>query len=391
MRSRPVRLTLAALATIVACAVGLFLFRSEPQLNARRTAVRAFDGRAREAVAALSDLRSGQQAYVAAGQGVAFWMPKVAETLAGVTESVNLLRQSAQSTAARTALDEAASSLTEFASVDKRARDYLKAGQPLMAADVVFTEGSETAATVARQVEGARTAEHEALDAWEAGFRRTQAAALGAAAALMVLIVVLLAPAGPRTVDAPVATIQPPVAVPPPVDAPAVEPVRAGAPVLKAAADLCSDFGRVRALADIDALLVRAAELLDASGIVVWWGDAAGGDLRPALVHGYAPQVVARMPHVPRSADNAAAAAYRTGTLQVVVSRAGSRAGSAGGGAVVAPIVSSGGTIGAFSAEIRGGGEASESVQALATLIAAQLSTLLAEPSLELPDKTLTA
>ena len=62
-----------------------------------------------------------------------------------------------------------------------------------------------------------------------------------------------------------------------------------------------------------------------------------------------------------------------------------------GGVPATGGIVSSGGTIGAFSAEIRGGGEGSESVQALATLIAAQLSTLLAEPSLELPDKTLTA
>ena len=385
MRSRTVRLTLAVLATIVASAVGLFLFRSEPQLNTRRAAVRAFDGRAREAAAALSDLRSGQQAYVAAGQGVAFWMPKVAETLTRVTESVTVLRESAQSDVARTALDEAASSLTEFSAVDKRARDYLKAGQPLMAADVVFTEGSETAATIARQVEGARTAEHEALDAWEAGFRRTQAAALGAAATLMVLVVVLLAPAGPGANEAPVATIQPSAAAPQQVEAPA-EPLRAGAPVLKAAADLCSDFGRVRELAEIDALLGRAASLLDASGIVVWWGDTTGGDLRPALSHGYSPQVVARMPRVPRAADNAAAAAYRTGLLQVVASRAGSA-----GGAVVAPIVSSRGTIGAFSAEIRGGGEGSESVQALATLIAAQLSTVLAEPSLELPDKTLTA
>jgi GAF domain-containing protein len=78
------------------------------------------------------------------------------------------------------------------------------------------------------------------------------------------------------------------------------------------------------------------------------------------------------MPTVPRSADNAAAAAYRTGALQIVLSRPG-----AAGGAVVAPIVSPDGCIGALSAEIAGGGEGSDSVQALATIVAAQLAGVL--------------
>ena len=44
---------------------------------------------------------------------------------------------------------------------------------------------------------------------------------------------------------------------------------------------------------------------------MVWMGSATGGDLRPVLAHGYSSQMIARMPPVPRSADNAAAAAYR--------------------------------------------------------------------------------
>ena len=69
--------------------------------------------------------------------------------------------------------------------------------------------------------------------------------------------------------------------------------------------------------------------------------------------------------------------AYRTGQLQLVLSRAGSPE----TGAVVAPILSTDGCVGALSAEIRGGGEGSESVQALASIFAAQLSTMLASPS----------
>jgi hypothetical protein len=83
--------------------------------------------------------------------------------------------------------------------------------------------------------------------------------------------------------------------------------------------------------------------------------------------------MVARMPAVPQSADNAAAAAYRSGTLQIVHSRPGGT-----NGAVVAPILSADGCVGALSAEIRSGGETSQSVQSLASIFAAQLAGILA-------------
>ncbi len=60
-----------------------------------------------------------------------------------------------------------------------RAREYLKSGQPLMAGDVIFTEGGDAAATAARQVETARLAEHRAADVAEAAIRKRQAVTLG--------------------------------------------------------------------------------------------------------------------------------------------------------------------------------------------------------------------
>jgi hypothetical protein len=111
---------------------------------------------------------------------------------------------------------------------------------------------------------------------------------------------------------------------------------------------------------------------MDASGLVVWLGNSSGADLRPVLTHGYSAQTLARMPTVPRSADNAAAAAYRTGVLQIVLSRPGSS-----NGAIVAPLISPEGCIGALSAEITGGGEASDDAQALAAIFAAQLAGVL--------------
>ena len=119
-------------------------------------------------------------------------------------------------------------------------------------------------------------------------------------------------------------------------------------------------------------MIGRAADIMDATGLVVWLGSSDGAELRPALAHGYSPQIIARMPTVLRSGDNAASTAYRTGQLQIVRARAGSSS-----GAIVVPILAPDGCIGALSAEIRGGGEASESVQALATIFAAHLASVV--------------
>src|SRR5689334_11416370 len=76
MRSRSARLTCVAVAWIALGAAGYFAFTSHSQLTARAEAIRAVDQHAREAIDALSDLRAAQQAYVAGGQDVAFWVPK---------------------------------------------------------------------------------------------------------------------------------------------------------------------------------------------------------------------------------------------------------------------------------------------------------------------------
>jgi GAF domain-containing protein len=145
---------------------------------------------------------------------------------------------------------------------------------------------------------------------------------------------------------------------------------------LKAAAELCTELGRVSDLDDLRKLLARAAGALDASGLIIWIGSPAGADLRPVLAHGYTPQTLARMPAVPRSANNAAAAAYRTSALQIVLSRPG-----ASSGAVIAPLLSPEGCIGALTAEINDRGETSDAVQAFAEIFAAQLASVLASSS----------
>jgi hypothetical protein len=143
--------------------------------------------------------------------------------------------------------------------------------------------------------------------------------------------------------------------------------------MLKAAADVCVELGRATSAADLTKLLSLTADIIDATGIVVWLGDYAGGDLRLVLAHGYSEPVLARMSTIPRSADNAAAAAYRSGKLQIVLKRPG-----ASNGAVAAPLLAAEGCIGALTAEIQSGSEVSDAVQAVASLVAAQLTGILA-------------
>jgi hypothetical protein len=359
-----------------------FVIRTQQEFRNLSSALRAFDLHARETTDAIAELRAGQQAYVAAGQGAAFWMPKVASTTATVKNGILSLRQSATSGTALAALMEGEAAVSEFDAVDKRARDYLQSGEQLMAADVIFTEGVETAATASRHVERARQSEHEALDAQEAAVRDQQALALGVGAGVTGLFVMLLAFAPVHDTRAdrpPIDSAAPPVGLfPRVIEAPAPPPpqsesARALASLMRTTAELCTDFGRIRDLSDLKDLLARASKTMDASGIVVWLGSTSGADLQPIVSHGYSPAVIARMPAVPRTADNAAAAAYRTGALQIVLSRPGGTP-----GALVAPLLTPEGCVGALSAETRNGGEGSQAVQSLAVIFAAHLAGVFA-------------
>lgn len=375
MRSRAVRLSCGVVAWIAIGAAAVFIIRSEKQLALLRADGRAFDLHAREVADALSDLRAAQQAYVAVGQGVTFWMPKVARTSDAISTLIAALRTAGTSPGARSAIDEAVTTLAEFAEVDQRARDYLRSGQLLMAGDVIFTEGDQTAASAARQVEVARLAEHQALDASEANVRRQEATALAGAGIVSALIVMLLGVTGVSEGESD-ASLSIASAVHQAVSHPT--PSRAVSPILKTAAQLCTDFACMRDVHDLQQLLARASDVMDAAGLVVWLGNADGAELQPVLSHGYNDDTRARLPNVPRAANNAAAAAYRSGDVQIVQSRPGGAK-----GAIVAPILGAQGCIGALSAEIRGGGEASESVQALAAIVAAQLAGVLVAPAAE--------
>lgn len=146
MYSRALRLTCGVIALIAIGAATILLIRSEQHINQQTASLRVFDQQARDATAALVDARVSQQAYVAAGQGVEFWFNKTAGSLQSAKDGLTALRLAAGA-AAGTSVDQAAATVEEFSTLDKRARDYLGSGDQLMAGDVIFTEGSDAAAT----------------------------------------------------------------------------------------------------------------------------------------------------------------------------------------------------------------------------------------------------
>lgn len=370
MRSRAARFLIALTALLAVAATAVFIIQTEKQITAVSSSLRQFDVRAREAADALAEMRAAQQAYVAEGQGIAFWMPKVSTTMATATSAIDRLSQTATDAGTRAALDEAAMSMAEFKDIDTRAREYVNGEQPLMASDVIFTEGGLAATAVAHQVETARLTEQQAVDRREALSRKQEAVAL-ASAGIFVALAVLLPVAVQRPAREETAGNGPVLGlVSPPAAPTTAATIASHTGLLKAAAELSTEFGRVHTIDDVNVLLGRAAKAMDASGVVVWMGSLGGADLEPVLSHGYSAQTLARIAPVPRSAANAAAAAYRSGNLQIVLSRPGTS------GAIVAPILVPGGCVGALSAEFSGA-ETSESVQSLAAVVAANLASVL--------------
>jgi hypothetical protein len=117
------------------------------------------------------------------------------------------------------------------------------------------------------------------------------------------------------------------------------------------------------------------AAALDAAGIVVWVADGERRELMPIAAHGYPPGVLSRMRSLSVDSENATAAAFRTGLVQTVLGREREL------GAVAAPLVAPSGCMGVMSAELRNGGEKEPARLAAASIVAAQLATIVGPPA----------
>jgi hypothetical protein len=397
MRRRPLRVALVLAVIAAFGAAGYQTLLADRRIAAELDAVRAFDGWTRVLSGKLGELRSGQQAYVATGQGDSFWFLRVDALLQAIEKDLAALRPAARSPRTTAALEAAARTVDSFEQMDARARDYATHSQQLLASDLIFTDGHELVRTIGAHVDEARLAQQLQADETISAARTLQARMLAAAGAIAFLALLLLAPVSaaarveeqqpaaeparvvPRVEPARTVEPVPPPAQAAPLSPPAVTQEGAGIATLRLMADLCTDFGRVRDAGELNGLLERAARLLDAQGIIVWVGDPAGGPLRPMLAHGYPPHTLTKMKSLRRDEDNATSSAYRQSRLEIV------RTDGASNGAIAAPLLTAGGCIGVMAAEVRNGAECRPSLQALAGIIAAQIAPLVsvgpAEPA----------
>ncbi len=428
MKSRAARLALLVL-FLVALGVTAFLFRqTEAARRNEVAAAQSFTAGSRTAARDVLDLRAAQQAYVATGQGEDFWTAHVTAALSRLRDGLGELRSSAVSPEAQASIDAASGSLQDFVQMDTRARDYVRTNQKLLASDMIFSNGRELTDAAAGAIDKAVTAEVAARMGAADTFERRQGFALVAAAAAAGLVILLLLPSvqtelpAPsfleRTEPAPIRAASPARPAPTPVHteaegwsaprrvdaAPAAEgaspaeaPVTASEPAAAAAAvaeepapaaalpaagldfaavaSLCMELSRVDDTMALPPLLEQAASLLDAAGIILWIADPDARELNAVLAHGYPQHLVNRLGTISRTAENATAAAFRTGLMQTVCSDGISN------GAIAAPLVTCGGCVGVMAAEVRGDSRKQDARLAAATILAAQLASLVGPPA----------
>ncbi len=372
MRNRGLRIALAGLVLLTQSAGAWLLWTSERERASVLDATRAFETSARSLLVLVADLRAAQRAYVAEGQGDAYWFGQVTTMLGSLQAKLADARGRSKSPEAGQALDAAVNLLARFAKSDEQARVFVRSDQRLMASDLIFGDSAETTAACAARIEEA--ADHEvAAERRRLGeLKFTDTGVLAAAAVVSVACLLLLVSRG-RARDRRAALSIIDSSTPPPAAPPAqpIAPAPAAVPDLGAVAKLCAECSRGGDPSMLPSLMEQAAAILHASGLVVWMANPATGALRPVLSHGYGEQALARIGELAATEDNATAEAFRTGERRIVVGD------GATSGAIVVPLATPAGCVGVLAAEVRRGGETNKANQAIATIIAAQLASLV--------------
>lgn len=398
MSRRGARLAVAVLFGLACILAAWQYMRVERVASAQQTAAASFERDARNLASAILEIRSAQQGYVAAGQGADYWMTRVEKDLGSLRARAEAMGVRAADPAASEQLAAASSALERFARLDTRARDYVRADQRLLASDLIYGEGFELTRSALGEIDGAR-ARDASFRAAETRRLHVQLQVLAAGIAGLGLLFLLILAVGPgaaakstvpETQSSPASVLDLGLSATPAgrddarvqdripdeigsaidasLESAAVAPTTVD---LGAASEVCLDLARVADPEEIPGLLDRITRVLDARGIVLWMADPDGRELVPTVAHGYAASALARLGTIGRDSDNATAAAFRESRTHIV------RGDALAEGAVVVPLVTAGGCIGVMAAEVRNQREQREEVRAVASMLAAQLATLI--------------
>jgi Tfp pilus assembly protein PilE len=380
MMSRTVRVLMVALVVAALAGAGYFAYKIEVQMRADRAAVSAYEAQVRQTSQMLSGLDAAQRGYVADGQSSDRWQTQVTSMARAASANLSDVRLATKAADAQAAVETAIETMAAFGKADAKARDYVSSGQKLSASDVIFADGHDAIYKAVAALEEARAKEVLQLEAAMSKQRKMQAVYVGGALGVTLLVVVLLVPVPkpqPGALDA-----DPLVAMTGLGDigstSPGVMLGRGESPKqappsqnISKAADVCAALARVQGSHELPSLLERAADSLDATGLIIWMSEGFPAKLRPVLAHGYSPATLTRMGVIDPDADNATATAFRTQSTQVMPTEPNA------GGALVVPMVVADGCTGAMAIELKKGVEPHDDLKSIATILAAQLATLI--------------
>ena len=392
MQKRAIRFTVLGLLLIAGAGAGLIAWNVSSQLTALDARRADIAGRLDRLLTTISGIGASQHAYVAPGQSAPAAFEEVASLIQRIHTDVQAVRPLLESTEAAELLKVITDSSATLVEADGSARSHYRTGQTLWAAEVIFGQARDTLATMTQAVRALQAAEARKQAAAQAQLQRSLVSVIGGGALLWAVGLLALtwiprqqtepggrAAVGPEITTRSTAEIRtrltsetttlPATATaeiqPQSTAEPAAQPVVD----LTAAASICTGISQLSTSSALPGLLARAAQVIDASGIIIWMG--AGDELFAAAAHGYDPRIIARMGSIPRSADNATATAWRTGEQRTVPGNGDSN------GAIVAPMFGAEGCIGVLAAEVRQGREADTSTRAVTTMLAAQLATVV--------------
>jgi len=368
MRTRTARLVLLFFLLIVGASAAVFTAYQVRHVEDLGRAGHVLVGRVDQLAAASQKIGDAQQAYVISS-GIDRPTPEqVPMLIAAVITASGELEPQLRSARAVTAIKMFLDSAHALERFEAQAQDHMQLGQELMAADVISVEARDALAAMNNALRDIRSAEDEVTETERvATLNQVWMAAGGAAIVWMFGVFLLVGVPRARPIPRPssATTILPIAQSPKPRDL-----TQSPSADFAAAADLCTAIARTTDANELAVLLTRVSTTLGASGVVVWM--AAGDELIAASAHGYDARAFDLLGPIKRSAQNATAAAWRLGSMQVVPSDETSS------GALVAPLLGIERCVGVLAVEVPRGRETDPAIQAMTRILAAQFAATLA-------------
>jgi hypothetical protein len=367
--NRWIRYVLAVLAILAASAAAYRVLQDEQQLAASVTSTRHALFTAETALTTIDDLKSTLPAYVAPGQGLPFWSTRASELVDRLRAS--LLELDTAVVAAGGSMGESLDAVDRIAAAEQRARDHMRNEQALLAGDVIFNDARELLDGLKLTIAKGRDAITSSASRQQGALREEQARLAAGALGILALVLLMLVPIG-RQSAAGVSEAEVRAAAPV-VETRSIAPAppRAVPSNVGELASLCADIAVVVESNQLEPILNRTRELLNARGAIVWLCSPDRMELHSAAASGYDARVVARLGPIHRETGNLTANAFRDNAPRT------SAAAGTTAAALAVPLPSPDGPAGVLSVELTAGTDVDDGKLATARVVAAQLGALL--------------